>query len=55
MFWVVYNFFLKNWSFAKKTIEIEAKIMKNPFDTKFLITNCIFYVKFELGMFSAFI
>ena len=48
--------FSKNFSFEKKNFtQSDAKILKNPFYANFFIINCIFYVKFEFRMISAFI
>ena len=48
--------FFEKFEFRKKKfIKTEAKIMKNPFFEKNFIKNCVFYVKFKFGMFSAFI
>ena len=46
---------LKNLRFKKNAIKNEIKILENAFYAIFFITNCIFYVKFEFRMFSAFI
>ena len=55
-FWGLYTKFFEKFEFRKKNfIKTEAKIMKNPFFEQKFIKNCVFYVKFKFGMFSAFI
>ena len=48
--------FLKNLSFEKKiSSKLRQKLWKIHFLKKKFIKNCVFYVKFKFGMFSAFI